>query len=329
MPKIRTLRPPAPADVEVIRTLEDAARSRDGHESLAASTWRDLDAPGPESSGLLATEGATPVGYLHLAPSETLADPHLVAGLVIDPDHRNGETAGALLDAVGPEAASRGGGRIVLWVNGGDGALDAAARAAGFRRRREQFQMRVPLPLTESPKWPPGIDSRAFVPGRDDGDWIRVNNRAFAGHPDQGSWSETTLTKRMAEPWFDPAGFLLAIRAADHSLAGFCWTKVHEPDVETGDGRLGEIYVIGVDPDHQGTGLGRALTVAGLAHLAEVRHCPTGMLYVDGTNTAALGLYRALGFDVHRADLAYEREVASAGRSGHEVRRPERPDGPA
>ena len=92
------------------------------------------------------------------------------------------------------------------------------------------------------------------------------------------------------------------------SLAGFCWTKVHE--AEGDDPRLGEIYVIGVDPDHQGTGLGRALTVGGLEYLARVRDCPTGMLYVDGANRAALGVYRALGFQVHRADRAYELAVA-------------------
>ncbi len=143
--------------------------------------------------------------------------------------------------------------------------------------------MRVPLPLAEHPEWPAGVSVRAFVPGRDDADWLRVNNRAFAGHPDQGGWVESTLQRRMAEPWFDPAGFLLAFDR--DRLAGFCWTKVHEPGSGT-RAALGEIYVIGVDPDRQGTGLGRALTVGGLDHLAHDRDCPVGMLYVDGANRA-------------------------------------------
>lgn len=306
MVSVRVLRPPAPEDVEIVRSLEAAAARHDGHESLGSFVWRDLAGPSPESIGYLAADDGQAVGYLHLAPSDNQEAPHLVAGLVIDPDHRTDEVARALLGVIVLEIAGRGGGRVVLWLNGADADLDARLTAAGFRLFSEQFQMRVPLPLAEAPKWPAAIEVRAFVPGEDDADWLRVNNRAFAGHPDQGGWSEASLEKRMAEPWFDPTGFLLAFAGA--SLAGFCWTKVHEADGD--DPRFGEIYVIGVDPDHQGTGLGRALTAAGLEYLAQVRDCPMGLLYVDSANPEALGLYRALGFQVHRADRAYELDVA-------------------
>jgi mycothiol synthase len=107
----------------------------------------------------------------------------------------------------------------------------------------------------------------------------------------------------MAEPWFDPEGFRLYER--DGRLAAFCWTKVHPP--ASGEPELGEIFVIGVDPDFQGLGLGWALTEAGLAWLA-AQGLATGMLYVDATNTTARALYDRLGFVLHHVDRLYEPE---------------------
>lgn len=307
MVPVQVLRPPAPADVESVRRLHDGAREHDGYASLADAIWRDLDAPSGESTGFVALVDERPAGYAHLVASDTTGPAHLVAGLVVAPEHREaGAVAAALLDALRDRVAGRGGGRVVLWVTGADEAMDALLVGHGFRCSGELFQLRVVLPLARRPRWPEGIEVRAFAPGRDDTEWLRVNNRAFAGHPDQGGWDEATLARRLGEPWFDPAGFLLAFDA--DGLAGFCWTKVHEP--EGRDPRLGEIYVIGVDPDRRRSGLGRALTAGGLEHLHDDRGCTTGMLYVDGANAPAVGLYRALGFTVHRVDRSYEAEVA-------------------
>ncbi|HEY8092879.1 MAG TPA: GNAT family N-acetyltransferase, partial [Acidimicrobiales bacterium] len=103
-------------------------------------------------------------------------------------------------------------------------------------------------------------------------------------------------------PWFDPEGFLLHER--EGRLAAFCWTKVHHGH----DPVLGEIYVIAVDPDFHGRGLGRAMTLAGLDHLS-AQGVPVGMLYVDADNPAALHLYASLGFTIHRTDRAYTGDV--------------------
>jgi mycothiol synthase len=170
--------------------------------------------------------------------------------------------------------------------------LDRTARAAGLELVREVLQLRRPLPADD----PPPIALRAFVPGVDDDAFLEVNNRAFAWHPDQGGWTRAQLAERTAEPWFDPAGFLLHER--DGRLVGFCWTKVHPAAGD--DPQLGEIFVIAVDPDVHGQGLGRALTLAGLHHLASAG-VGTGMLHVESTNVAARHLYEELGFEQHSA----------------------------
>ena len=127
---------------------------------------------------------------------------------------------------------------------------------------------------------------------------VRVNNRAFSWHPEQGQWDISELAVREAQPWFDPKGFLLAVDACDR-LLGFHWTKVHA------DGR-GEVYVLGVDPDAQGSGLGGALTTAGLEHLRE-RGLAEVLLYVESDNAAALRTYQKLGFTHHHTDVEFLR----------------------
>jgi mycothiol synthase len=216
-----------------------------------------------------------------------------------------------LLGAAVAVVADEGGGHVTYWVHGADSnpKADDRARRAGFVLERELFQMRVPLPLADPPRWPEGMIVRTFRPGEDEAAWVEVNNRAFAGHPEQGAWTVDMLRAREQGEWFDPEGFVMAFD--DAGLAGSCWTKVHPPAPPREPDALGEIYVIGADPGRQGRGLGRALTIAGLEALT-TRGITVGMLFVDAANDAAVGLYRALGFVVHRTDRAYSQDVAPA-----------------
>jgi mycothiol synthase len=161
-------------------------------------------------------------------------------------------------------------------------------------------------PLPEPPP-PQGVRLRSFQRGADDDAWVALNARAFDSHPEQGRWTVADLRARQAEPWFDPDGFLVAEREADRTLLGFHWTKVHG----TGRDAEGEVYVVGVDPAAQGTGLGRVLVLAGLAHLRE-RGLPTVMLYVDDDNAAAMRLYRGLGFAPAVTDTLYALDADAA-----------------
>lgn len=177
----------------------------------------------------------------------------------------------------------------------------------GLRRVRLLHQMRRPLPLEDELREATRpIRVRAFRPSdpADVEGFLRVNNRAFDWHPEQGGWDADTLASKVREDWFDPAGFLVH-EGDDGRIDGFCWTKVHPPGhTRPTDPPLGEIFVIAADPSAHGTGLGRALVVAGLDHLAAIG-MTVAMLYVEADNEPAVSLYRRLGFEVDHSDAAY------------------------
>jgi mycothiol synthase len=281
------------ADRSAIGELLAAAEAADGHEPLSDQQRLDLARGGGDGfAAVVARDEDKPVGLAVISQGNQSS----TIELVIDPAQRadvasvGADLLAAALDAV----RSDGGGEVHWWVFQPATEHEELATRFGLTVGRELLQMRRPLPTG----LPFDVTTRPFVPDVDDAAWVEVNNRAFAAHPEQGGWTVETLRRRRAEPWFDPDGFLLHER--DGRLAGFCWTKLHSEL----DPPVGEIYVVGVDPDFQGLGLGRQLTLAGLDWIHR-RAVDTGMLYVDAANTAARTMYEHLGFTVYRTDRAY------------------------
>ncbi len=280
---------------EVSQLLQEVA-TFDAHAPLGEHQWLDLVHGGRKGfAGFVARESVDGplVGYAQLSRGhDTWA-----VEVVVRPDHRSARHAvGAeLLNAALGEARRLGGGHVHLWVAKPTVETDAMAQLCGLARGRDLYQMRLGLPISDEH---PRVKTRPFQPGVDEAAWLEVNNRAFASHPEQGGWTLDTILEREAEPWFDPEGFLVHER--DGRMVGSCWTKVHHE----AEPPMGEIYVVSVDPDFQGLGLGRSLVLAGLDHLGALGMQLT-MLYVDAANDPAVSLYRSLGFVVDHVDRAY------------------------
>jgi mycothiol synthase len=231
-----------------------------------------------------------------------------VAELVVHPAARRQGFGTRLLGRVLELAGDR---ELSVWAHGELPGSAELLAAHGFTRARVLLQMRRDLAGVDAdprPALPDDVRVLPFRPGRDEQAWLRVNARAFAAHPEQGSWTEEDLRLREQEPWFDPAGFLLAWRGdpdAGGVLLGSHWTKVH-PRGDVADEPVGEVYVLGVDPDAQGLRLGRALTDLGLAYL-RARGLGQVLLYVEEDNVAAVRLYEGLGFARFSVDVSWRR----------------------
>ncbi|MEM9131006.1 MAG: mycothiol synthase [Actinomycetota bacterium] len=221
--------------------------------------------------------------------------------LLVDPAvHDQADTAHRLVVAALAALGEAGPATVQLWARPRHRWHHDLARRLDARPTRVLHQMRAPLPVTVEP-----LASRAYR-AHDDLEALRsVNNRAFATHPDQGGRTAEQLLGPMAEPWFRPEG--VRLHEIDGRLAGFCWTKIHA-ERPNDDGpatpALGEIYVIGVDPDFHGRGLGVPMTAAGLVWLTE-QGLTTAMLYVEADNAPALRTYERLGFEIVRSDAAW------------------------
>jgi len=278
------------------------------------ATGPDTTDPGTTDPG--ATDpGRRPgrlVGYAHLDPTDLVTGP--VAELVVHPQARRCGVGNQLLRQV-IAAGGRPQTGLRLWAHGAHPGAVALAASLGFTQVRRLLQMRRSLLAAIPPaNIPAGMAISTFRVGRDEDAWLALNAKAFGDHPEQGRWTLADLQARLAEDWFEPEGFFLArpVDPADDPGSpaaepiGFHWTKIHGTSAAHGEVHepIGEVYVVGVDPHTQGTGLGRALTLTGLQHL-RARGLTQVMLYVDADNLPARSVYERLGFTIWDEDVMF------------------------
>ena len=179
------------------------------------------------------------------------------------------------------------------------------SRRVGLMPARDLYEMRVALPSMASRRFRPVSSAHLRArPRRRPRGWD-VNNRAFAGHAEQGGWTPRTLERRLAESWFDPTLFFLAFDAdglARLQLAE--GARSARPRSASGrdlrhrrrSARPGQR----TRPGARDRGTARTCTSA-----ASTRACCSARPTTHPRSRS----YRALGFEVHRVDRAYECEV--------------------
>ncbi|ALS56900.1 mycothiol synthase [Rathayibacter toxicus] len=218
---------------------------------------------------------------------------------VVDPEWRRLGIGTAMLEQVLVDEP----GGLLAWAHGDHPAARALAASYGFVPVRTLLQLAL-NPLSASPIVMPEGFVLSDGHDLDVAEWVTLNHRIFAAHPEQGRITEDDLTSRLTERWYDE-GDMLLLRNRAGTLVGYNWLKM-EPGTSTG-----EIYVLGIAQEESGHGLGRALVAVGLTRmLARGRTAAT--LYVDADNRAAFHIYRSLGFTTVSSDVQYRRHAAAS-----------------
>lgn len=261
----------------------DAAKAHDGISPV-------------NESGQLVLEGLRPGSLREDGPAAAVID--LRDGtimLAVHPEHRRKGHGTRLLDALlreYPESA--------VWAFGSlPGSAELAARC-GLVATRKLLRMERQLDDTiELPSQAVTIDS---FRDEDADRIVEINAAAFAHHQEQGRLTRKEFDDLTRQPWFSADGLLVA--RIDGTPAGFHWTKRHGP--ATQEEPIGEVYVIAVDPAHEGRGIGRALLAAGLQHLRKEGERRV-QLFVEAGEQRVVDMYERAGFSICARDTSYGR----------------------
>jgi mycothiol synthase len=214
--------------------------------------------------------------------------------LVVEPAWRRQGIGRLLVEAGLDIERERDRANLLVGVLQDDAPSTAFLEATGFAFHSTLWDLELP-PTTDlaPPAWPDGIETRTIRPPDDIAPWVELFNAAFADHATPLQLDATVITAHWTESPARDEDLLLAADASGR-LLGFSATEPQRlPD--GGVGPRGEIWTIGVHPDAQGRGLGRALLRWGAGHLRSLG-TETVFLSVNGRNPRALGLYESEGF---------------------------------
>jgi len=275
---------------QLLDAVEDFLRdceAQSGYRSFGDAEWRAQQLGNDSQSFIVIAQddaNDTILGYTWVEVEAASANARVVCGT--SSPYVQDEIEQALRQRTQRNAKTIGCNRLEWWTTQPDDCSSPLPQTLGLRT---MFQLHCGLPLDATMRrLDDNLVMRSFVIGRDEDAWLDINRRAFADHPSQGTWSRPHFDAKLAEQWVDVDGIRIA--ESDGQITGFCWTKMHAlAKVATG-----EIFVIAVDPNEAGRGLGRQLFLDGAEYLSQ-QGAQRLILFVESNNAQALALYRSLG----------------------------------
>ncbi len=275
-----------PADLAAIRAIMDTALETD-----RPAGWdrrlieRSLERIPADAAGVLvATEAGTVVGY---------CVPRL-DDLTVHPDHRRRGHGRRLVAGALELVRRRGLTELELYGPSDHPAAQAFLRTLGFTYRSSLWRLALPPDVgVAHARFPPEVHARAFRPGEDEPDLVRLANESFADHPTPVHFEEAFIRRINALPSFNPDGVrLLSPVGHPEELVAFARA---ETELDDGGRLVGDVRLIGVLAPWRRRGLGRELLRWSIGWLRD-RGAERIELGVEARNERALELYRRTGF---------------------------------
>ena len=256
----------------------------------------------PEQDLFIAEADNDIVGYMNIEPE--LAIGRVILDCGVRPEYRRRGLAKQLFNCVMNRGKELGAKAAHVNVAENNTVARRVLSGLGFSLVRRFLELMLDIGRVDGLGANPTIESRFLRAGEED-KLTELQNRAFAGTWGYNPNTVEEITFRINLGSCSRRDIIL-IYDGDRAI-GCCWTGI-SCEEGTLSPRKGRIHMVGVAPDHRGTGIGRELMMAGLTRLKN-RGLRVAELTVDSENRTARGLYQSLGFEVQTSTLWYEKVI--------------------
>lgn len=242
------------------------------------------------------------VGFMNVTPE--LNSKRAILDCLVHPEHRRRGLTKKLLGYAAHRAKELKVKVVHVNIRQDNAVAKSVLSRLGFRVVRRFLELE--LQLSDLPDAARNTYSHYHLQRGEEDKLTQIQNRCFAG-----TWGYNPNTTEEIAYYTNLSNHLLediVLIYDENKLIGYCWTVIsHETEATSGE-RKGRIFMLGVDPDYRGRGIGRVALLAGLSYLKS-KGVRVAELTVDSENEVACALYRSVGFKAWTNSLWYEKAI--------------------
>ncbi|MFC1979843.1 GNAT family N-acetyltransferase [Chloroflexota bacterium] len=244
------------------------------------------------------------VGYMEVTPEADIG--RIIVNCFILPDHRRKGLDRELLGHAMCRAKETGVKVTHINIPQGNEAAEKVLSRLDFKPVRSFLQLRLDVTQGCCPDVNATLLEYHHMQRGEEDKLAEIQNRSFAGTWGYKSNAVEEIVYYTNVGDCSPEDVILAFNG--DKVIGYCWTQLScETEADTEE-RKGRIFMLGVEPDFRGRGVGRGVLLAGLYYLNS-KGVQVAELTVDSENEAACALYRSIGFKRWSSNLWYEKAV--------------------